>query len=146
MLRFMLECECHRSAPFLKALTLRIHMRVVVVMAARVPMGMDFCASFKSPERLEPAIMPARKRRHSDWKWDDINIILPVTEGKKIPMRTKKLVVRVATTWGGTPLWSGRTSPLSRYRMGVFSAHTKRSHNYIRKTSKCGPVKRLHHN
>lgn len=31
----------------------------VVVMAAMVPIGMDFWASLRSPERLEPAMIPA---------------------------------------------------------------------------------------
>ena len=29
-------------------------------MAIMVPIGMDFCGSAKSPERLEPAIMPEK--------------------------------------------------------------------------------------
>lgn len=33
-------------------------MKEVVAMARMVPMGMDFWASRKSPERLEPAMMP----------------------------------------------------------------------------------------
>lgn len=41
------------------ACTGRIHIKLVVRMAAMVPMGMDFCASFRSPERFEPAMMPA---------------------------------------------------------------------------------------
>lgn len=32
----------------------------VVRIAQIVPIGMDFCASAKSPERFEPAIIPAR--------------------------------------------------------------------------------------
>lgn len=38
--------------------TRRIQMVVVVEMAAKVPMGMDFWASFKSPDLLEPAMIP----------------------------------------------------------------------------------------
>lgn len=34
-------------------------------MAAMVPMGMDFWASRRSPERLEPAMMPGRQRDRS---------------------------------------------------------------------------------
>lgn len=37
----------------------RIQTVEVVVMAAMVPMGMDFWASRRSPERLEPAMIPA---------------------------------------------------------------------------------------
>ena len=33
-------------------------MMLVVIIAAMVPIGMDFCASLRSPERLEPAIIP----------------------------------------------------------------------------------------
>lgn len=36
----------------------RIQTVEVVVMAAMVPMGMDFWASRRSPERLEPAMIP----------------------------------------------------------------------------------------
>ena len=36
----------------------RIQMNVVVAMARMVPMGMDFWASRRSPDRLEPAMMP----------------------------------------------------------------------------------------
>lgn len=46
----------------------------VVRMAQMVPVGMDFCASAKSPERFDPAI-------------------IPVTEGKNIPMRIVNVVV-----------------------------------------------------
>ena len=35
-------------------------MAVVVSCAAIVPTGIDFWASFRSPDRLDPAIMPAR--------------------------------------------------------------------------------------
>lgn len=37
-------------------------MKEVVAMARMVPMGIDFWASRKSPERLEPAMMPARQQ------------------------------------------------------------------------------------
>lgn len=46
-------------------------------MAQMVPMGMDFWASAKSPERLDPAI-------------------IPVTDGKKIPIKIVKEVVMSA--------------------------------------------------
>lgn len=46
----------------------------VVKMAQMVPVGIDLCASFKSPERFDPAI-------------------IPVTDGKKIPISIVKLVV-----------------------------------------------------
>lgn len=36
----------------------RIQTVEVVVMAAMVPMGIDFWASRRSPERLEPAMIP----------------------------------------------------------------------------------------
>ena len=36
----------------------RIQTAEVVRMAATVPVGIDFCASAKSPDRLEPAMMP----------------------------------------------------------------------------------------
>ena len=39
----------------------RIQMNVVVAMARIVPMGMDFWASRRSPDRLEPAMMPGDK-------------------------------------------------------------------------------------
>lgn len=52
----------------------------VVKIAHMVPIGIDFCASFRSPERFEPAI-------------------IPVTEGKKIPINIVKLVVISFTIW-----------------------------------------------
>ena len=36
----------------------RIQMKDVVTMARIVPVGMDFCASLRSPDRFEPAMMP----------------------------------------------------------------------------------------
>lgn len=42
---------------------IRIHTMDVVVIAAIVPIGIDFWASRKSPDRLEPAMIPARKRQ-----------------------------------------------------------------------------------
>lgn len=41
----------------------RIQTREVVTMARMVPTGMDFCASRRSPERLEPAMMPPKTMR-----------------------------------------------------------------------------------
>lgn len=40
----------------------RIQTVEVVVMAAMVPIGMDFWASRRSPERLEPAMIPGKVR------------------------------------------------------------------------------------
>lgn len=34
----------------------------VVKIAAMVPLGMDRCASFKSPDLLEPAIIPVKSK------------------------------------------------------------------------------------
>ena len=39
----------------------RIQTVDVVNMAAIVPLGMERCASFKSPDLLEPAIIPKQK-------------------------------------------------------------------------------------
>lgn len=39
----------------------RIQMKEVVAIAKMVPMGMDFWASFKSPDRFEPAMIPGKK-------------------------------------------------------------------------------------
>ena len=33
-------------------------MKLVVAMAIMVPVGIDFCASLRSPERFEPAMIP----------------------------------------------------------------------------------------
>lgn len=45
----------------------RIQTVEVVVMAAMVPMGIDFWASRRSPERLEPAMIPEQViRKKSD--------------------------------------------------------------------------------
>jgi len=43
----------------------RIQTKEVVVMAAMVPMGMDFEASRRSPERLEPAMIPKQVNVHT---------------------------------------------------------------------------------
>ena len=43
----------------------RIQTREVVVMAAMVPMGIDFWASRRSPERLEPAMIPKQVNKHT---------------------------------------------------------------------------------
>lgn len=40
---------------------LRIQMNDVVTMARMVPVGMDFWASLRSPERLDPAMIPAEQ-------------------------------------------------------------------------------------
>ena len=56
----------------------------VVKMAQIVPIGIDFWASAKSPERFDPAIMP-------------------VTDGKKIPIKIVNDVVISATTWPFCP-------------------------------------------
>ena len=37
---------------------IRIHSSDVVSVARMVPMGMDFCASFRSPDLLEPVRIP----------------------------------------------------------------------------------------
>lgn len=43
----------------------RIQTRVVVVIAKMVPMGMDFWASRRSPDLLEPAMMPSKHKVNS---------------------------------------------------------------------------------
>lgn len=45
---------CNLKAP----LSVRIHTVDVVVIAAIVPIGIDFWASRRSPDRLEPAMIP----------------------------------------------------------------------------------------
>ncbi len=40
----------------------RIQMMEVVVMARMVPMGMDFWASCKSPDRFDPAMIPVQNK------------------------------------------------------------------------------------
>lgn len=52
---------------------------LVVKIAQIVPIGMLFCASAKSPERFDPAM-------------------IPVTDGKKIPIKIVNAVVMSATT------------------------------------------------
>lgn len=44
----------------------RIQMKDVVTMAKMVPVGMDFWASLRSPERLDPAMIPAEADGKSD--------------------------------------------------------------------------------
>lgn len=84
----------------------------VVRMARMVPMGMERWASFRSPERLEPAMIPEEdyhktalilSRRGSpatsgnqDQSWSYKS--LPVTEGKKMPTSSVKEVVMSANT------------------------------------------------
>lgn len=45
-------------------------MTEVVAMAKMVPIGIDFCASLKSPDRFDPAMIP-RKRQMRVRKWID---------------------------------------------------------------------------
>lgn len=40
-------------------------MKEVVRIAKMVPIGMDFWASLRSPDLLEPAIMPEIKHKHT---------------------------------------------------------------------------------
>lgn len=40
----------------------------VVVIARMVPMGMDLCASLKSPERLEPAMIPESSQKNKKFR------------------------------------------------------------------------------
>lgn len=55
-------CAPHTLTP------LRIQMKDVVTMARMVPVGIDFWASLRSPDRFEPAMMPAETDRHlSGW-------------------------------------------------------------------------------
>ena len=42
-------------------------MVLVVRMAAKVPMGMDFWASFKSPDLLDPAMIPGTEQGVGGW-------------------------------------------------------------------------------
>ena len=45
---------------FLECEQSRIQTNEVVAMAQIVPVGIDFCASARSPERFEPAMIPAQ--------------------------------------------------------------------------------------
>ena len=45
----------------------------VVVMAAMVPMGIDFWASRRSPERLEPAMIPEHTVEKQTWSRSEIH-------------------------------------------------------------------------
>lgn len=47
--------------------TQRIQMMEVVVMASMVPMGMDFWASRRSPERFDPAMIPVYHTEQFEW-------------------------------------------------------------------------------
>lgn len=51
-LSFPSACASHALTPS------RIQIKDVVTMARMVPVGIDFCASLRSPDRFEPAIMP----------------------------------------------------------------------------------------
>ena len=42
----------------------RIHMKLVVRIAPIVPLGIDLWASFKSPDRLDPAIIPTQSQTY----------------------------------------------------------------------------------
>ena len=50
-----LEFNTSAQGPFKE----RIQMKDVVTMARMVPVGIDFWASLRSPERLDPAMIPA---------------------------------------------------------------------------------------
>lgn len=47
-------------------------MKEVVAMARMVPMGIDFWASRRSPDRLEPAMIPEGGRSSLDMKLDKV--------------------------------------------------------------------------
>ena len=51
----MAQCE---EAPTKHLRIRRIQTKDVVAMAAIVPMGIDFCASFRFPDRFDPAMIP----------------------------------------------------------------------------------------
>lgn len=69
-------------------------MKEVVPMARMVPMGIDFWASRKSPERLEPAMIPggaaekkiinqtSKKKQRSRFVKRKTQLSSPVTDGK----------------------------------------------------------------
>lgn len=101
-------------------------------MARMVPTGMDFWASRRSPERLEPAMMPVKTQQArqrlpgaTGWRGRAEGGASPVTEGKKMPTSTVKDVAMSATTYmgrlsfrptasvDGSPCFS-TTSPFSR--------------------------------
>ncbi len=88
-----------------RTLGVRIQTKDVVPMAAMVPMGIDFCASARSPERLEPAM-------------------IPVHDGKKIPSSMMNDVA-MSATMSPFSLSPGSLSPIrsfgSLYALKVFS-------------------------
>lgn len=45
-------------------------MKDVVTMAMMVPVGIDFWASLRSPDRFEPAMMPAETHRQAELQDD----------------------------------------------------------------------------
>lgn len=55
-------CASHGSTPP------RIQIKDVVTMARMVPVGIDFWASFRSPDRFEPAMMPAAEGRAGTYR------------------------------------------------------------------------------
>lgn len=62
----------------------RIQTAEVVAMAAMVPVGMDFCASCRSPERLEPAMMPASAEgSKSEESWHEKAVMAPTRAGRE---------------------------------------------------------------
>lgn len=56
------EQQSQSSKPLARD-SLRIQMKDVVTMARMVPVGIDFWASLRSPERLDPAMIPAENRQ-----------------------------------------------------------------------------------
>lgn len=43
---------------------LRIHTKEQVMLARMVPTGMDFCGSFRSPDMLEPVMIPTNRQTY----------------------------------------------------------------------------------
>ncbi len=62
MTRTYLSLSSKGSTVPAKSSTLDKYTLDVVIMAMMVPMGIDFWGSAKSPDRLEPAIMPEKSR------------------------------------------------------------------------------------
>ena len=60
--------------PANKSTQLRYTVEVVIV-ADNVPMGMLLEASFRSPERFDPAMMPKRKNMQINFECYDLKLI-----------------------------------------------------------------------
>lgn len=71
-LNILKKCLCCNACYLASGRSERIQTVEVVVIAAMVPTGMDFWASRRSPERLEPAMIPDQIVEKETWSGSEV--------------------------------------------------------------------------